>query len=327
MKTTLSHSRVSKSSALRGAALALAFAATAVHSASCASKRHTPAPQRQGGSDSGIASRPQARQDAGASSGSPSSANSSPSGGMGLLGGMPPPNIEACVTDEECMTRLLGAIDGMKRPSDFGVLVAAECVTGDPSCGSAPVCHCVNGTVDGLAGAFAIGGDPSCDYYDRGGACVLPRSAFTGCDPSDVCSCVDQCERAFGTVRDAWARIPEFEARYAHCTDNSCRVVLRVDDRCYADFTPDPAIQSYDCSLPNDEIIRRAYAPVEDGGVPSHCEPVCRGTFNAACGIGVYLSRAFYQTCAWSMQCKDQICGTPECASDGDGGPVMCRGL
>lgn len=279
--------------------------------------RRSPSPGLDAGSAKDAASADESDRAPASQTSSPPVTPSMPSSGSMDF----PSNYDPCTTDDECLRRLRSSANSQARGFDMGTLVGAECRSEDNTCGHTPVCHCVYAAGE-EDGAFSFGSEQDCYYYDRTGSCLISSTDFAGCDPGDLCSCVDQCQRALTTTRREEARVLDVEARHAECTNEQCRVVLRVGDRCFADFTPRPGGSSYDCSLSDDEILEMEEAMLPDGGRSTDCFFGC--SRYSDCGFGALSPPTFYAECSWSMTCEDGVCGTPVCDTDADSGVIEC---
>lgn len=235
---------------------------------------------------------------------------------MGMMSGNNP---GACYDDADCTQRLDNAVAELRQPRGVGSrkLVAAECEREEPSdaCPRPRSCKCIFTTTNRLgevnAEAFALGlaaATTGCDYYGRSGACLIAASDFAGCEPGDACSCAAACEDAMRAIDEDNARSLDVEARHAEC-DGQCKVVLRIEDRCVVGwgYPEDPV---YDCSLSDEEILRRAFPPPPDSGPPRDCTQGCDGGRGVAvpvsggCAIGVGVCGNCYAD-AGPLDCSD----------------------
>jgi hypothetical protein len=227
------------------------------------------------------------------------------------------------------MQRLEAVAAELRQPRDFSArtLVGAECEPEAPSatCPRPRTCKCVFTTTappgETNAEAFALGlgaATTGCDIYGRSGECLVSASAFAGCTPADACSCAASCEDALRAIDEDNARVLDVEARHAEC-DGECRVVLRVEDRCVAGWG-NAEYPVYDCSLPDEEILRRAFPPPPDAGPPRDCTRGCDA--GSGTNVGVVQGTPVSGGCAYGVGvCSNCYAdAAPLDCSDADGG-------
>lgn len=240
-----------------------------------------------------------------------------PTGGMGgppiwMNSGNSP---YACTTDAECRASLEAAVGELRAPRETAprILVAASCEREDPNAGCPGgrprSCTCAflaqGGEAEPLGLGLATGGS-GCDYRGRAHECLIHADDFAGCTPGDDCSCAPACEDALRRIEADHARTFDAEARHAECVEGSCRVIRRVEDRCFVGFG-DVSDTAYDCALSDEEILGRAFP---DAGPPPDCTNGCTvQSTPGACGFLVGVCGNCYAD-AGPLHC-----------SDADGGP------
>lgn len=240
-----------------------------------------------------------------------------PTGGMGGQGMWPTSGNSgySCTTSAQCLESLEAAVAELGRPREAAprVVVAASCEREDPDAGCSGgrprSCTCAFKTAGGEAEPLGLGlatNGNGCDYLGRSYECLIPASDFAGCTPGDDCSCVPACEDALRKIEDDNARVFDAEARHAECVEGYCRVVRRVEDRCFVGFG-DVGDEPYDCALSDDEILGRAFP---DAGPPPDCTNGCavRGT-SSGCGFAVGVCGNCYAD-AGPLDCSDADGGT-----------------
>lgn len=199
------------------------------------------------------------------------------SGAMTPGGGTPGPE---CTTDAHCRARIEDDIGVLSKPRDERPrqLLRARCVAGVDTCPGPTHCECdfyVEGREDVAVltlgtGYYRSTGDfDGCDVRSRAFGCIGATDAFAGCDAAKKGSCNAACQAALDAVAADAARTFDVDVRHATCVEQSCRIVVRVDDRCY---TPsEGSVLGYDCALSDDSIIEMAYPPIApepDAGAP-----------------------------------------------------------
>lgn len=201
--------------------------------------------------------------------------------GGGETGSMGP---SECIESSDCVEIAEASAARLSEPLVLDrELIAAECVARDENdsyncCYHEPaVCFCYYGwngdqTRD-RGNAMVLGNRADCDEYGRDRSCVSPASDFAGCDVEDESSCDTACDTLDARVTAHLAQSFDAEARTATCTESgACRIVLRIEDRCYASFSQ--LAKAYDCALSDEEILADAYPET----TPASCTgDVCDG--------------------------------------------------
>jgi hypothetical protein len=140
------------------------------------------------------------------------------------------------------------------------ILSWSECLPSDGPTRTPTTCRCYD---DRKNGALLLGVRPECDEVDRFGRCLLPPSAFTGCDLAEPdTSCQAACQDLVDRMLAAYAEPAEMRVRYAVCRAYVCDFVFEVDDACFTSF---PGV-SYDCSLTDQAILERERQRLLGGG-------------------------------------------------------------
>jgi len=189
-----------------------------------------------------------------------------------------------CAASSSCLEVAEARVDGLREPLVLNrEIIGTECLARDENssdncCFHMPaVCLCYYGW-DGdqtrdRGNAMILGNRADCDEYGRDQSCLVPASDFAGCDVEDASSCDAPCAELDAKVVAHSAQTFDAEVRSATCTDRGeCRVVHRIEDRCYASFGY--AVTVYDCALSDQEILADAYPEAP----PSSCiADVCDG--------------------------------------------------
>jgi hypothetical protein len=157
-----------------------------------------------------------------------------------------------CTSDADCAAKAERLVSGLAPGSTIDwVLSRSVCLPSDGSTRTQTTCHCYD---DRKNGGLLLGVRPGCDEVDRFGRCLLPPSAFTGCDLAQPdTSCQAACQDLVDRWLAAYAAPAEMRVRYAVCDAHVCDLVLEVDGRCYTSFTG----ESYDCSLTDQAILEQ----------------------------------------------------------------------
>ncbi|MCG8554390.1 MAG: hypothetical protein MJD61_03750 [Proteobacteria bacterium] len=106
-----------------------------------------------------------------------------------------------------------------------------------------------------------------CQARAHTGACLSwYQSNFGGCRVGDAATCLGPCQGLGQQLALEAARI--HDARLVQVEwHGSCRSVIEVDGRCFANGDRDPG-RAYDCALGADEIVRRYHATYEPPWTP-----------------------------------------------------------
>lgn len=192
-------------------------------------------------------------------------------GETGSMGG------RECLATSDCLEQAEMRVASLTEPLVLDrQLIGAECVARDENdsencCYYDPaVCLCYYGW-DGSqtrdrGNALILGNRQDCDEYGRDQSCISPAADFEGCDVDDASSCDAACDALDTKLAAHYAQTFDAEVRSAGCTDNGyCRIVLRIEEQCYASFSP--TTKAYDCGLSDEEILADAYPP----SAPSSC--------------------------------------------------------
>jgi hypothetical protein len=137
-------------------------------------------------------------------------------------------------------------------------LVSATCQrTSD--CGSLErVCSCEIARGDAGPDPLLLGG-AGCALLGRLPGCLWPQAELPLCQPG-TCDCPNACKHAIALLEADDARPLQGHARAAKCVAGSCRYVISVDDRCYAELPVRESLE-VDCSQPDEVLLQRAPAP------------------------------------------------------------------
>jgi hypothetical protein len=177
---------------------------------------------------------------------------------------------DPCSQDRDCEQQLATALKALAtaRAPVATRLLGASCDPVPAGCASpqARYCHCSYApepfdkplTLD-------LGANTGCALYSRSLACLEAAGDFAGCERA-ACSCVETCQDALDRMRDDDARSFAVEARHAVCEHETCRFVLRIDDRCYAGAWPEAWSATYDCALSDQALLAADAAACGNGG-------------------------------------------------------------
>jgi len=166
-----------------------------------------------------------------------------------------------CDTDADCAAKAAQRVSELAPagPVDW-TLSRSECLPSDGLARMPTTCRCYD---DGKNGALLLGVRPECDEVDRFGRCLLPPSAFMGCDLAEPdTSCQAACQELVDRMLAAGAAPADMRVRYAACRAYLCDFVFEVDGAC---FTSLPGV-SYDCSLTDQAILERERQRLVGGG-------------------------------------------------------------
>lgn len=189
-------------------------------------------------------------------------------------GPAPPPRAGGaveCADDAECAAVARGNLETLLRRSSVAqpyvstrctrVLIPEgfragcwDCAVGVPSC----VCALDSQASSGRADTISPSSSCDCAVWTPLGECLYRVSEFPGCDLNAPDSCAMICSDLEALKQQAAARSLEASLRVARCERGACRWVGAIGARCYAG--PGLFSSPYDCSLGNDEILKRAQA-------------------------------------------------------------------
>ncbi|MBN1606208.1 MAG: hypothetical protein JW940_06220 [Polyangiaceae bacterium] len=199
--------------------------------------------------------------------GHPSGGKTGTSAGMGPVGtggethtggsGSSEPGARECEKTSDCVPGVEARLAALSGPVQNARRVASgECtpasVAADTKSVSGYACDCsLEGSGSLMIGPVGLG----CYVRGRAGDCLFDDSDFSGCTLAESDRCQDVCAELEVRLEADAARTFETEVVYTTCEQYSCHSVVKVDGRCYADFSFEQGGLSYDCSLGGKAIL------------------------------------------------------------------------